>query len=70
MKIAFLGLSILSVAFVACSKDEVSGGNTVPPVVAIDTVLHKMMPFSMGASLQCKPDENQRKIQRCGRKRV
>lgn len=51
MKTAFFGLSILSFAFLACSKDEVSGGNTITPVVAIDTVLHKMMPFPMGASL-------------------
>lgn len=45
---------ILAVGFTAaaCSKKTSQGGTTVqPPPVAVDTMLYKMMPFKMGASV-------------------
>ena len=45
-----IGLATLLVS--ACKKDEKGGGViVVPPVITVDTILYKVMPFPMGAAL-------------------
>ena len=50
MKFMFLNIAILVLLSISCKKDANTGGVT-PPVVVIDTTLHKAMPFPMGAAL-------------------
>lgn len=54
-KLFYMSVAVLVLA--ACSKNNATGGGTIPPpviqppVVVPDTVLFKMMPFPIGASL-------------------
>ncbi len=53
MKNLLLNIGIVALFLSACKKDDKGGGVVVviPPVVTVDTILHKVMPFPMGAAL-------------------
>lgn len=54
MKKNIFYFAITGLFLVACSKKESTGGNVtppLPPVVVVDTILFKMMPFPMGAAV-------------------
>jgi endo-1,4-beta-xylanase len=51
MKKYFFYFSLLGLTFCSCSKNSTSEAPVTPPVAGPDTILHKMIPFPMGAAV-------------------
>jgi len=61
MKKYLLVLFVAFLSFTSCSKKTTQGGGTVIPPVVVDTVLFRMMPFPVGASVSVNGMKNNTK---------
>ena len=63
MKNLFFYFFLGTLSISACKKETLTGGNVIvtPPVVTLDTILYKVMPFPMGAALNVSLMKNNTK---------